>query len=290
MASATYPDVYEKFLTCVEVVSLDVGWMLSAGCLIHTNFYINLLVVTMAPLAILALVWISYILTKTRIERRLRQDNNGHGTVEAEQWDTFTKRHVSFAFWISFLVYSPSSSALFQTFACDDLDTGLSYLKADYSIECKTITHAGFRVYSAVMCLVYPIGIPVCYARLLWKHKESLTNANRDSNAAVQYFKDLWRPYRPEGFLYYEVLECVRRVLLAGIVVFIFPDTAGQTATIFLLALVFFCLLMQLNPYEDEREGWLARLGHAVVMMSMFIALLQKVGLFTCTFNAAPHV
>jgi hypothetical protein len=47
--------------------------------------------------------------------------------------------------------------------------------------------------------------------------------------------KFLWKNYR-NGFYYWEVIECVRRLLLTGAVVFIVPGTAAQAAIACIMA------------------------------------------------------
>lgn len=49
---------------------------------------------------------------------------------------------------------------------------------------------------------------------------------------------DLWKPYKPSVF-YYEVVECGRRISLAGVVVFIKPNTSAQIAVTLVMAFVF---------------------------------------------------
>ena len=187
------------------------------------------------------------------------------------------KIHGAILFWISFLVYSTVSSSIFQTFACDKLDNGKSYLRSDYSLECYTVEHKIIMSFAGVMAILYPFGIPFCYGLILHRNRSKLTmELSREASTDLAAFKDLWRPYQPEVY-FYEVIECLRRVVLSGIVVFIFPNTAGQVAMAFLLAMVFFAVLMALNPYMNPWDAWLARFGHAIVMMSMFMALLQKV-------------
>ncbi|CAN0497746.1 unnamed protein product [Laminaria digitata] len=46
---------------------------------------------------------------------------------------------------LTFLVYSSVSSILFQMFACDDLEDGKNYLRADYRVECDSSQHSRFR-------------------------------------------------------------------------------------------------------------------------------------------------
>lgn len=71
-------------------------------------------------------------------------------------------------------------------------------------------------------------------------------------------------------------MECLRRVVLLGIVVFVFLNTAGQVVTTFLFSSFFLVVMLILDPYANQWDAWLAVLGHVIVSMSMFIALLQK--------------
>lgn len=267
IASVAYPDVYNTFLKYVDVVNLNLGWMLSAGCLIDTDFYVNLLVSTIVPLVVVGVVAISYKIAKRR-----------HSNSARKTRARINRRHAWVLFWVSFLVYSTVSSAIFQTFACDSFDNGMSYLRVDHSLECYTQTHTMFRVYAGVMGVVYPFGIPFAYAVVLYRSRAALkdTVAREMPTIDVAALRELWGAYRPEVY-YYEVAECVRRVVLSGVIVFIFPNTAGQVATAFLLSLLFAALFMALDPYSSWFDTSIARTGHMVVLMSMFVALLQKV-------------
>ena len=124
---------------------------------------------------------------------------------------------------------------------------------------------------------MYPFGIPFSYGVLLYRSRITLKKPiSREAATDVAAFKDLWQPYRPEVF-WFEVFECLRRITLSGIVVFVFPNTAGQLAMTFLFSLVFFGAMLVLNPYKSRWDAWLAIFGHVIVSMSMFVALLQKV-------------
>ena len=84
------------------------------------------------------------------------------------------------------LIYSvmPSvSTTVFGAFSCDYLkDTGESYsdggyLIADYSIDCGTKEYALYATYSGVMVVVYPIGIPLVFALLLFRKRARIKSS-----------------------------------------------------------------------------------------------------------------
>ena len=267
VANVTFPDVYQRFLDALDVFNFDLGWILSAGCVLDIDFHDRLLISTVAPLVGLMLLAGTYA-TSAFVNRGATETLN-----------VIWNKHVSMALLLTFFVYSSVSSVLFKTFACDKLDDGRNLLRADYRIECDSAKHQGLQVYAGFMTLLYAVGIPAVYSGLLFVDREVLREggAGREgSNARVTWTSDLWKPYRPSVF-YYEVVECVRRILLAGVVVFIYPNTAAQIAITLMMAVAFALLAESLAPYACKWDRWLSRTGHAVVFSSMYVALLLKV-------------
>lgn len=265
MASVTYPDLYAAFVGFIDFLDLDVTWMLSVDCWVDTDFYNTLLTMTIGPMVVSVLVLGSWTIRRRRCP-----------AADPDRFSRINQRHSKFMYVISFLIYSSVSSTVFQTFACDGIDTGESFLRVDYSTQCYTRKHWLYMGYAGFMCLVYPIGIPVAYLFFLYKARQGFKSEDEATRTDITVLRPLWEPYQPRVY-YYEVVECFRRVTLSGLVVFILPNTAGQVMTGFLLAVVFFALFTILDPYKDRRDTWLARFGHAIVMMSLFVAMAVKV-------------
>ncbi|CAN0155578.1 unnamed protein product [Ectocarpus sp. 4 AP-2014] len=266
VANVTYPDVYQRFLDALDVFNFDLTWILSAGCIVDVDFHDRLLVSTITPLIAL-LFMAGTFAAATTINR---------GAPDALQivWN----KHVSMVLLLTFLVYSSVSATLFKTFACEALDDGNNYLRADYRIDCDSPKHEGFQVYAGVMSVLYTVGIPAFYGYLLFRDRDVLTKneADREKIPHIATTSDLWKPYKPSVF-YYEVIECGRRILLAGVVVFIEPNTTAQIAVTLMMAFVFVMISEGLAPYASRWDAWLNRMGHAVVFVSMYVALLLKV-------------
>ena len=265
VTSTSYPDVYATLLRWVDAFNLNFAWMLSAGCVIQSSFYHSLLLSTIGFLVFAGIVFLSHT---------IRRHNCGADNRDALLKSNQT--HASVLLWVSLLIYATVSSTIFKTFACDHLDNGRSFLRADHSLECYTVTHKAFMAYASIMVAVYPLGIPACYAFVLYRDRASLRAGQVTNSAELEIYKELWAPYRPRVY-YYEIVECFRRVTLSGAVVFIFPNTAGQVATSVLLAIMFAAVFVVLDPYTSRWHTWLARSSHAVVILSMYLALLQKV-------------
>ena len=80
---------------------------------------------------------------------------------------------VQVALIISFTVLIGTSAALFNYFRCIKYDT-VTVMALDYSLQCDSTRYAGFIVYVVIMVIIYPIGIPLAYAVLLWQHRNTL--------------------------------------------------------------------------------------------------------------------
>ena len=129
------------------------------------------------------------------------------------------------------------------------------------------------------MVTIYTLGIPAFYATLLFKNRDILkTNETSPNNCSrVLPASSLWKPYKPTVF-FFEVIEVVRRALLVGVVVFFNPNTASQIAVTLVLDFIFVVLSEGLDPCVSKWDTWLSRTGHVVVFVSVYVALLLKVG------------
>ena len=263
----TFPHVYQRLLDEVDFLNFDMSWVLSVGCFVEVSFHDRLLWTTITPVVLICFLGLTYAV----VVRKYGGRSSEIALRNARQ------KHVSMALLITFLVYSSVSSVVFQMFACDDLDDHKLYLRADYTITCDSPKHRALQIYASFMIFLYPVGIPTLYACLLFRHRRILqSESDREESLEVMPTLDLWKPYKPKNF-YYEVVECGRRILLAGVVVFIYPNTAAQIAVTLALAVVAGFVSESIAPYRSEWDAWVNRVGHVVVFASMYLALLLKI-------------
>lgn len=267
MADVIYPETWEKFLSVLNLVNFEVGLIPSISCIMDVNFYGRLLFATIAPVAILGALGLTYAVARSR---------NKHSP---EALQVVRGKHLSVALFVLFVIYSSTSFTVFQTFMCERLDDKVTYLRADYSLTCSTSAHKAWRAYAGVMVFVYPVGIPAIFAWWLVSNRRDLVKVGSgDSSASdrLQPMRDLWEPYKPRRY-YYEVVECVRRIVLTGLGVFLFPGSAAQVALEVLFAAAFIAISEVLSPFADPVDAWLYRSGMWVVFLSMYLALMLKV-------------
>ncbi|CAM9642939.1 unnamed protein product, partial [Laminaria digitata] len=262
-----YPEQYEAFLSKMTSINLDIGFILSNSCLVKTDFYDKLLLATIGPLVVLSVLFGTLFVARRR-----------RNTTDETAEPLLQSKRASAGLFIVFFVYSSVSFTIFQTFVCDDLDDGTSYLRADYSLVCSSDKHAAYLTYASIMVCVYPVGIPAFFAWWLGRNRRDLEKPAREDMVHLESFSGLWAAYRPSCY-YYEVVECFRRIALTGAAVFVLPNSAEQIAVIFLLAVVFTFISESLSPFEGKADMWLYRWGSVIILGSMYVALLLKVEL-----------
>lgn len=263
MAHVVYPETYQSLLDVVVLANLDMGWMLWAGCIINADFHDVLLMETVGPLVAFALLGTTYTVA-------IKRNRASEGTLHAVR-----RKHLGTVVLFTFVIYSSVSSAVFRTFACDELDDGSVYLRTDYRIECDSFRHSVFEIYAGLMVFVYPIGIPLFYAILLCRESNTLMEGRDQEMARNDSTSMLRKPYSP-SVPYYEMVECSRRMLLTGVVVLLYPDTTAQRAVSTVIAFAFVVVSEVLSPYTSGWDTWVSRAGHGIVFLSMYVAFLVK--------------
>ena len=266
VSDVAFLNVFDKFLDSVNFFSFDFSCFVSIGCFLEVDFHDRLLWTTITPVVIMGLLGVIYVIAV----------HKHRGSFE-----TFSRKieekHVSTALLVTFLVYSSVSSIAFQMFACDKLDTGKRYFRVDYTIDCDSTKHRALQIYAGLMIVLYTVGIPAMYSSLLFSNRRVLREEKgREQSRFARSISDLWKPYKPQRF-YNDVIECSRRILLTGTVVFIYPNTASQTAADFAIAALFVFVSMAMAPYKSCWDAWISRIGHAIVSATMYFALLLKV-------------
>jgi hypothetical protein len=67
-----------------------------------------------------------------------------------------------------------ASRVLLGCFPCEEFDNGSHMLKAGYSISCESSTRNGMAVYSSVMALVWHVGVPLLFALIFIKNRQTI--------------------------------------------------------------------------------------------------------------------
>jgi hypothetical protein len=154
------PNIYRKFLSWTDVFNLNLGWLLSLGCLTRVDFFQKLLITTLGPFVVAAALAVTYATVRYRNKVQAVTTYTTQRMVVPARTSKLEKalaKHYLVFLAMTFLIYSTVSTTVFQTFACDTIDdsatTKTSYLRADYSIQCGTAKHSAYRIYAGFMVI-----------------------------------------------------------------------------------------------------------------------------------------
>ncbi|GMI40505.1 hypothetical protein TrCOL_g10999 [Triparma columacea] len=202
---------------------------------------------------------------------------------------------------MTFLILPAVSIKIFTTFACHNFDDATSFLKSDYSINCKDPAHNFYSLYATGMILVYPIGIPLMYFVLLWRKRDLLEagqtvkeesmseekalklaleerKMNEIEDPTLKALSFLYGSYEPK-FWWFEVFETLRKLALTGFLVFLAPGTAAQV--LFSLIMCFFALVAYRDrrPFVSEFTDKFNNAAQLQLFFTLLGALAMKVNL-----------
>jgi hypothetical protein len=82
--------------------------------------------------------------------------------------------------------------------------------------------------------------------------------------------------YKPE-FYYWEMVDCLRKLLLTGVAVVIAPGSLIQLVVSLAVVVGYAIAVTQFQPYRMARDNILALVLYSMLAVTLFIGLLLKV-------------
>ena len=144
-----------------------------------------------------------------------------------------------------------------------------AFLQADLSIDCDSARFVEAKTIAFLMIAIYPIGIPLVYACLLFCFRrlinplgcDELTAMRirrelKDTNPRLRAIEFLFSCYRP-GAYGFEVFESVRRIAMTGLIRYV-KKASGPPVAGILLSLVSIIVFREISPYENPSTNALS--------------------------------
>ena len=165
---------------------------------------------------------------------------------------------------VAFILYPTLVNVAFQMLSCRSL--GEAYLgpsesvnRFDYSVDCTSPAYQKYKYGSVVCLLFYALGMPTCFASILWRHRSDLgrdaahdTNSSRATKAQLGF---LVESYKPKYFMF-EILEYLRKLILTGALSVVgVPGSAIQSFVGVVVSFGFFALTSAWLPFAKESVG-----------------------------------
>jgi len=267
-------------------------------CVFPYNFLSALVVRTLAPLILV----VALVLAGRRATRR---GNEALGYLLMNS-----------GVLLVFMVYPSVTQYCFRFFQVKTFDdvgdtatfphVGGTYLIADYSVDADGGAYIAMTPFAAAMVCVWPFGVPLLIAILLWRSRAPLLEfRRREMILGGVYGGDAWAAHLAErtqigeqvhasgqaepevdGYLwsltesysatvfYFEFLEYViQKLILVGLLVFFQPGTLEQLTLGLVVCFFYFGLCCYLQPFGSKADNLMV----CVTQFSLFIAMLTAV-------------
>lgn len=133
------------------------------------------------------------------------------------------------------------------------------------TIECFTGEWNTMLPVAIVSVAIYPLGIPALFAFHLWKHRKKL-----DNYEVIARYGFLYESCRREAFLW-DIWEMLRKLLLTGVIVLIFPGKSFQVVFIAICNICFLTFTLIEKPHAPghQDQAALARWHFSPVLPSL---------------------
>ena len=166
------------------------------------------------------------------------------------------------------------SSTAFQAFSCEEFDTGKSFLRQDYAVQCYTPEHNVAVALALVGIGLYPVGLSVLYIVLFRKAHSAIVNETPTELSKALKF--LIEDYE-KAFYAWELFEAWKKLCLVGFAVLILPGTVLQLLIAFVLALSCMLATAVASPFTSVVDDYISKVCGAALVGTFFFAIIIKV-------------
>uniref|UniRef100_A0A7S3K1T8 Tyrosine-protein kinase ephrin type A/B receptor-like domain-containing protein n=1 Tax=Aureoumbra lagunensis TaxID=44058 RepID=A0A7S3K1T8_9STRA len=297
-----FPELYKHVVTILGVLGLNILDVGSFKCLFGWSFFDKLMVVTLAPVGIILFGAGLYTLIQLcRSKLGTAQDHRQH------------KANLIYAILLFVYVIIPSvSTEVITYFSCRHFDRGnhrvdLKIVASQLDIKCTGDRYKLFGIYSALMIVLWPVGVTLGLTVLLWRNRAHLnppvivdSNSReggkkdeetddfkkekhrhatamrelvkikkRDEDESISSLEFFFEEYEPRCYLF-PVFELARRIFLTSILAVFYPGSMQQIAIGMLGALLSMAVYLYYEAYIDDHDDCVAAVAQWQVTFTYF--------------------
>eukprot|EP01051_Picozoa_sp_SAG22_P002111 SAG22_NODE_92_length_20892_cov_11.188429_3_plen_494_part_00 len=188
------------------------------------------------------------------------------------------------AFAVIYLMYPSVSAAIMSTFKCRKLTAGgLCVLADDHGVVCFDQTgsldpdYLRLVALGVVLCLLWTVGVPVLFARQLYKNRATILAGNH-SYAGVSYLRPLFMFMHPECYMF-ELIFMLEKFLLVAVVGLLRVYVGGYFV-VTLLAMVIngtvLCFIVHYRPSKTTAYNTANIISHCYTLLILYITIALK--------------
>ena len=278
-----------RLLSYMNFLRLDWSILVPRSCI---GFSFGLLAQTMLPWVFVLFIVLASVLSAAVRDLKERRCINASAIGSSVKSGLLTA--VSWSLPLSYALLIPCATVVFESFSCKEFrrndhlffsghrdDEAVAYfLTTDLSVRCTggqvsipsvqppSPEHETILTRAYVAMLLWPIGVPLVYCALLARASTAI-QARRPTSVSrsIQFLHSGYKP----RFLYWEVLDLIRRLVLIGVLRFV-PKDGLPVSRLLVgagLALFFLFALLWLRPHENELNNLFGAVVHLCVVLML---------------------
>eukprot|EP00947_MAST-08B_sp_MAST-8B-sp1_P005739 g5739.t1 len=253
MFSVDWPESIKTLERIVSGINLDFVQIASPACLgMPVSFYGRFLSLALLCAAVIGIPWlVSYL-------RHRRNAAKWAGAIKDRLRDTFL---------LVVLLHPTLSGQSFYAFRCR-LVNETWYLMADYSLECYDSTWYAMLVPVVLTIVSFALGMPVLFARLLWKRRTELQTEETKKLLGVLYMS-----YKPDLY-WFESVTMVFKLALWATLVFFEHGSQFQLAMSAAICVIQLGFHAHFKPYQDRFKNFMQYVSYGLVAFTSFSGLM----------------
>ena len=187
-----------------------------------------------------------------------------------------------FTMLVLFFAFPPVTALAFRMFEpcttfSDEVGQSQRWLvssRKHYAVVCPSPELAQAQSVAWVAILLYPVGVIVLSAWLLYLGRQTLLleDENTPYTRAISF---LHAPFAPSYF-YFDLLELSKKLLLIGFASLVEPGSLVQIMMAVVVSLLFLVLHLQASPYRTNTDNILATMMNLCLCMFFFWSTLLQ--------------
>lgn len=162
-----WPNTFKEVISWLTPFNFDFIQVSSAGCIVDTQYYNKLILVSIGPVVIVALIFLFYFFPQMA-RFPLKKDFD-----QIVQRKMVRKKTWKLILFTIFVIYPFVSSTILSIFNCQEI-VGFYYLRADFRLHCFDDKWNTYAAFSPIFILLYPVGIPIFVLSILWRYRKRL--------------------------------------------------------------------------------------------------------------------
>jgi hypothetical protein len=164
VVSVKFPSTFLAFTDTFSFFHLNLWNAIPLGCSMHISFIDKLILVTLAPIALISIFWMAFVIEFLYQTSATTPSHKKKSKEDVKKiYNELKDRYTNLLFYLSYVILPSVTSTIFETFLCENIDPydedgGADYyLQADRNISCSSTYYYHGVLYAVAMICVYPV-------------------------------------------------------------------------------------------------------------------------------------